>query len=199
MLLAELRDGIGDTGIRPALIGEIGTNHPPTEASGAALRAAGRAGAETGAAVNVHLSWRGADGVDVLAALVAEGMPPDRCILSHMDERLDRGYHRAVAEAGAVLEYDTFGSDFLYGTPRLRNPRDAERLEMAAWLLSEGYGDQLVLACDTWTKANLRRNGGFGYEHLLRRIVPALHDFAGADAATMQQIVVDTPRRLLDR
>ena len=198
-MLGELNDGIADTGIRPALIGEIGTNHPPTESEWRVLRAAGRAGAETGAAVNVHLSWRGADGVVVLEALVAAGMPPERVILSHMDERLDRGYHKAVAEAGAVLEYDTFGSDFLYGTPAARNPSDAERLDMTAWLLSEGYGDQLVIACDTWTKANLRRNGGFGYEHLFKRIVPALTDYCGADAATVERILVGNPRRLLDR
>jgi phosphotriesterase-related protein len=198
-MIGELNDGIGDTGIRPALIGEIGTNHPPTESEWRVLRAAGRAGAETGAAVNVHLSWRGADGVVVLEALVAAGMPPERVILSHMDERLDRGYHKAVAEAGAVLEYDTFGSDFLYGTPAARNPSDAERLDMTAWLLSEGYGDQLVIACDTWTKANLRRNGGFGYEHLFKRIVPALTDYCDADAATVERILVGNPRRLLDR
>lgn len=198
-MIAELRDGIGDTGLRPALIGEIGTNHPPTDSEWRVLRAAARAGAETGAAVNVHLSWRGADGVAVLEALVAEGMRPERVILSHMDERLDRGYHKAVAEAGAVLEYDTFGSDFLYGTPAARNPSDAERLDTTAWLLSEGYGDQLVIACDTWTKANLRRNGGFGYEHLFKRIVPALTGYCGADAATVEAILVGTPRRLLDR
>jgi phosphotriesterase-related protein len=198
-MIGELDDGIGDTGIRPALIGEIGTNHPPTETEWRVLRAAARAGVETGAAVNVHLSWRGADGVAVLEALVAAGMPPERVILSHMDERLDRGYHKAVAEAGAVLEYDTFGSDFLYGTPASRNPSDVERLEMTAWLLSEGYGDQLVIACDTWTKANLRRNGGYGYEHLFKRIVPALTDYCGADADTVERILVTTPRRLLDR
>jgi phosphotriesterase-related protein len=198
-MLGELSEGIGDTGIRPALIGEIGTNHPPTEGEWRVLRAAGRAGAESGAAVNVHLSWRGADGVAVLEALVGAGMSPERVILSHMDERLDRGYHRAVAEVGAVLEYDTFGSDFLYGTPAMRNPSDVERLDMTAWLLSEGYGNQLVIACDTWTKANLRRNGGFGYEHLFRRIVPALREVAGADDAAIQVITVETPRRLLDR
>jgi phosphotriesterase-related protein len=198
-MIAELRDGIGETGIRPALIGEIGTNHPPTTSEWRVLRAAAHVGVETGAAINVHLSWRGADGVSVLEALAGEGMAPERVILSHMDERLDRGYHKAVAEAGAVLEYDTFGSDFLYGTPAMRNPSDVERLDMTAWLLSEGYGEQLVIACDTWTKANLRRNGGFGYEHLFRRIAPALEAYCGADAATVEAILVGTPRRLLDR
>jgi phosphotriesterase-related protein len=198
-LLVQLREGIGDTGILPALIGEIGTNHPPRESEWRVLSAAGRAGAQTGAAVNVHLSWRGADGLQVVEALVAEGMPTDRIILSHMDERLDRAYHKAVAETGAVLEYDTFGSDFLYGTLKARNPSDAERVEMATWLLSEGYANQLVIACDTWTKANLKRNGGFGYEHLFRRIVPALREVAGADDAAIRSIMVETPRRLLDR
>jgi phosphotriesterase-related protein len=198
-LLRDLREGIDDTGILPALIGEIGTNHPPRESEWRVLAAAGRAGAETGAAVNVHLSWRGQDGLAVVEALLAEGMPADRIILSHMDEVLDRGYHEAVAETGAILEYDTFGSDFLYGSLAVRNPSDAERIEMATWLLSEGYGDQLVIACDTWAQANLKHNGGFGYEHLFKRIVPALREIAGADEATIQKIMVDNPRRLLNR
>ena len=198
-IATELEHGIGSSGIRPALIGEIGTNHPPTASEWRVVRAAGRAGARTGAAVNVHLSWRGADGVEILAALVEEGMPADRVILSHMDERLDRGYHRAVAEAGAVLEYDTFGSDFLYGSPLSRNPSDVERLEMASWLLSEGYGKQLVIGCDSWVKANLKRNGGFGYEHLFKRIVPALREVSGAGDDVLDDVLVGTPRRLLDR
>ena len=43
-------------------------------------------------------------------------MPVDRVILSHMDESLDRGYHDAVAETGCVIEFDTFGSEYLYST-----------------------------------------------------------------------------------
>ena len=107
---------------------------------------------------------------------------------------------RRSREAGAILEYDTFGSDFLYGTPRAAQPRPTS--SASRWprgCCPRATRDQLVLACDTWTKANLRRNGGFGYEHLFRRIVPALQDLAGADDATMQTIMVDTPRRLLDR
>ncbi|HST39998.1 MAG TPA: phosphotriesterase [Conexibacter sp.] len=198
-LLHELEHGIGETGIRPALIGEIGTNNPPTEAEWRVLRAAGRAGAESGTAINVHLSWRGQDGLAVVEALLAEGMPADRIILSHMDEVLDRAYHAAVAQTGAILEYDTFGSDFLYRGPGVRNPSDVERLDMTTWLLSEGYGRQLVIACDTWAQANLLHMGGYGYEHLFRRIAPALTDYCGADDATLNAILVETPRRLLDR
>jgi phosphotriesterase-related protein len=199
-MLDELRDGIEGTGIRPALIGEIGTNHPPTETEWRVVRAAGRAGAESGAAVNVHLSWRGADGLDVVAALVEEGMPADRVILSHMDENLDRGYHDAVAETGCVIEFDTFGSEYLYSTKsRARNPTDPERLAALEHLIEIGAGDRIVIGCDIWTQGNLLRNGGCGYEHLFRRIQPALEWACGADAATVQKIMVETPRRLLDR
>lgn len=199
-MLDELDEGIEGTGIRPALIGEIGTNHPPTETEWRVVRAAGRAGAESGAAVNVHLSWRGADGLDVVAALVEEGMPVDRVILSHMDENLDRGYHDAVAETGCVIELDTFGSEYLYSTrSRARNPTDPERLAALAHLIEIGAGDRIVIGCDIWTQGNLLRNGGCGYEHLFRRIQPALGWACGADDATVQKIMVETPRRLLDR
>ena len=199
-ILGELNEGIEGTGIRPALIGEIGTNHPPTETEWRVVRAAGRAGAESGAAVNVHLSWRGADGLDVVAALVEEGMPVDRVILSHMDENLDRGYHDAVAETGCVIEFDTFGSEYLYSTKsRARNPTDPERLAALEHLIEIGAGDRIVIGCDIWTQGNLLRNGGCGYEHLFRRIQPALEWACGADAATVQKIMVETPRRLLDR
>jgi phosphotriesterase-related protein len=199
-MLDELRDGIDGTGVRPALIGEIGTNHPPTETEWRVVRAAGRAGAESGAAVNVHLSWRGADGLDVVEALVAEGMPADRVILSHLDENLDRGYHDAVAATGCVIEFDTFGSEYLYSTASgARNPTDPERLAALAHLIEIGAGERIVIGCDIWTQGNLLRNGGCGYEHLFRRVAPALEWACGADPATVQKIMVETPRRLLDR
>jgi phosphotriesterase-related protein len=199
-MIEDLTTGLDGTGVKPALIGEIGTNHPPTETEWRVVRAAGRAGAETGAAVNVHLSWRGADGVQVVEALLAEQMPADRIILSHLDEYLDRGYHRACAKTGAVLEFDTFGSEFFYSTvSRARNPTDVERLAALTELISDGYGPQIVVGCDVWTQANLLRNGGAGYEHLFRRVAPALSWACGADEATVVQIMVGTPRRLLDR
>jgi phosphotriesterase-related protein len=199
-MLDELRDGVDGTGIKPALIGEIGTNHPPTETEWRVVRAAGRAGAESGAAVNVHLSWRGADGLDVIAALAEEGMPVDRVILSHMDENLDRGYHDAVADTGCVIEFDTFGSEYLYSTAsRARNPTDVERLVALEHLIEIGAGDRIVIGCDIWTQGNLLRNGGCGYEHLFKRVAPALEWACGADAETARKIMVETPRRLLDR
>lgn len=197
LMMSELRDGIEDTGIRPALIGEIGTSEPVTERERRVVRAAGRAGAETGAAVNIHLDPRGTRALEVLDVLVEEGMHPDRVVFSHMDEHLDEGYHRAVAESGAVLEYDTFGSEFYFGE-LFKDPTDLERLDYVRMIVKNGWADQLVLGCDVWVKAALRAYGGMGYDHLLKRIVPAFGEL-GLDDATIDRMLVETPRRILDR
>jgi len=199
MLIAQLTEGIDGTGILPAILGEIGTSWPITDAEWRVLRAAARAGVETGAAVYTHQSFRGTGGTSVLEVLIEEGMPAERIVIGHLDELWDPGYHREIAQAGAVLAYDTWGSDFFYGSPALRNPTDGERLEMVEWLLSEGYRDQLIVGADVWSQANLHRNGGNGYDHLFRRIGPAISRLASGDQAAADAILIHTPRRLLDR
>ena len=197
LMIGELRNGIDGTGIRPALIGEIGTSEPVSDRERKVVRAAGRAGAETRAAVNVHLDPRGTRALEVLDLLVDEGMGPERVVFSHMDEHLDREYHRAVAESGAVLEYDTFGSEFYFGE-LFKDPTDLERLDYVDFLLENGWGDRLVLGCDVWVKAALRAYGGMGYDHLLKRIVPAFRE-RGVPERAIDAMLVETPRRILDR
>lgn len=196
-LVDELTDGIGDTGIRPALLGEIGTSWPITDAEWRVVRASGRASVRTGCAVYVHLSFHGRPGLEVLDVLESEGMDPSRVIVGHLDENFDPGYHAEVARRGAVLAYDTFGTDFHYGSHALRNPTDSERLEMVAFLVEHGFAEQLIVGGDLWTQANLKHNGGNGYDHLFRRILPAIEAVGGAQ---LREIVsVHNPRRLLDR
>lgn len=198
-LVDELTHGIGPLAIKPALIGEVGTSYPITRQEWRSVRAAGRAAAETGAAVSLHCSFRDTAGVALLGALVDLGVPADRVIVGHLDERFDLGYHREIAQSGATLAYDTFGSDFYYGSPELRNPTDAERLEMIEWLIGEGHADQLVIGSDVWTQANLHRNGGNGYDHLFRRIGPAITMLADDGGALARRVLIENPRRLLTR
>ncbi len=199
ILIGNLTHGLGPDRIVPALLGEIGTSSPITEAEWRVIRAAGRAGAQTGAAVSMHLSFRERAGLPVLEALLEEGMTADRVILGHLDENFDKGYHRELGQTGAMLGYDTFGSDFHYGSVGLRNPSDAERLEMVDFLIGEGLAGQLVIGADVWLQANLRRNGGNGYDHLFRRIGPAITSMAADGGVLENRILVENPRRLLDR
>ena len=54
-LIGELRDGVGGTGVRPGIIGEIGTDKPWVSAQEERVhRAAARAARETGMAITTH-------------------------------------------------------------------------------------------------------------------------------------------------
>ncbi len=196
--LGELTEGVDHSGILPAIIGEIGTSSTITPREWKVVRAAGAAGAVSGAAVNIHLDPFGTHATTILDVLVSEGMTADRVVFSHMDEHLDLGYHREVAQAGAVLEYDTFGAEFYWGDFH-RDATDKQRLDDLAVLLSEGYAGQLVLGCDVWMKITLRRFGGLGYAHLPGTIKPLLSTQYGIDSETVATLLVDNPARLLQR
>lgn len=196
--MRELREGIDGSSILPAIIGEIGTSREITEREWRVVAAAGRAGAETGTAVNIHLDPFPTHALHILDVLLSEGMTPDRVVFSHMDEHLDLAYHRDVAQAGAVLEYDTFGAEFYWGEFH-RDATDRERLDHLTTLIGEGYADQLVVGCDVWMKINLRRYGGMGYAHLPKTIRPLLERVYGIDQPILTAIFQTTPARILDR
>lgn len=198
-LIDDLTNGIEGTGIKPALIGEIGTSFPVTDAEWRVLRASAIAAVETGSSIYIHLSFRGRAGLEVLDFLVQQGVSPDRVIVGHLDENFDADYHTEVARRGAVLAYDTFGSDFYYGDPSFRNPTDAERFGMVQWLIGQGFASQLVIAADVWTQSNLKRNGGYGYDHLFRRVIPGIGRLADGDSELIRTITIENPRRLLNR
>jgi phosphotriesterase-related protein len=71
------------------------------------LEGAARAARQTGAALAVHTE-RGEAAEEIVRFLAAEGVAPQQLILCHMDKRPDAGLHRELAQAGVLLEYDTF-------------------------------------------------------------------------------------------
>ncbi len=194
---AELADGIAGTGIRPALVGLIGTSSPVTAVEERVLVAAAGAAARAGAALSVRLAPEARLGHAVLDLVEREGLPTARVIFGNVDEYLDATYHEELAGRGAVLEW-CFGSEFDYGDG-YKDPTDAERLDHLGALLGRGYADRVVLGCSVWTKAQLRAFGGFGYNHVLRRIVPELKESHGVHEADVERMLVENPRRLLDR
>lgn len=194
-LIEEIAEGVGDTAIRPGIIGEIGTSSPIHEVEGKVLRAAVRAQRVTGLAINVHVSIFAREAIRVLDVLERAGADLTRVVISHLDEMLDPIYHRAVLRRGAYVEFDTFGSEFYFGE-EVREPSDAERIDALLGLLHEGWADQLLLSQDVCTKIQLRRYGGHGYSHILRTIVPRL-TCRGVDDDTIRALLIENPMRVL--
>jgi phosphotriesterase-related protein len=70
-------------------------------------------------------------------------------------------------------------------------------MEALVGLLEHGYGNQVVVGHDVGLKVQTRRFGGLGYDHIFRRVAPALTAHYGVADADIHAILVDTPRRLL--
>jgi predicted metal-dependent phosphotriesterase family hydrolase len=109
--IGELRQGLVETREGPVPV-RAGLVKAACEATlGATPRAplegAAWAARVTGAALAVHTE-RGKAAEEIVRFLASEEVDAHRLILCHMDKRPDFGLHRELAQAGVLLEYDTF-------------------------------------------------------------------------------------------
>jgi len=109
--LAEIVDGLAETRdtdqpVRAGFI-KIAIPADPAELPAALWAAAAAAARDTGAALLVHTE-AGAAAVQIVARLLGLGAAADRLVICHIDKRPDFGLHRELAQAGILLEYDTF-------------------------------------------------------------------------------------------
>jgi phosphotriesterase-related protein len=204
-MISAITDGIDRTDVKAGIIGEIATSTlTPQEVK--VLQASAQASLATGAAISIHTELGCREGERIVNLLTDEGVRPDRIIVGHMDENLVAltpaptlaylDYHRRVLDLGAWVQYDTFGSESYYDSVWYPEPRDTERAAALGLLISDGYIDQLLVGQDIWLKSNLRRFGGFGYDHIIR-VVPKLLGKYGVTSSQVDALLIHNPRRAL--
>lgn len=198
-IVRDIAVGVGDTGVRAGIIGEVGCSWPLTANERKVLRASGRAQRRTGAPLLIHPGRNEAAPAEIVDVLREVGADLSRTIIGHIERTIfERSEMAKLAETGCVLEFDLFGREHSYykHSPDIDMINDAQRLKLLAWLIAEGLGGQIVLAQDTASKTHLVRYGGCGYAHILQNIVPRMRA-RGFREADLQAMLVDTPRRLL--
>ena len=190
-LIGELRDGVAGTGVRPGIIGEIGTDKPWVSAQEERVhRAAARASRATGLAISTH-SVRSPVGMAQLRIFEGEGVDPQRVIIGHADSYPVLDHYLAILDRGANLEFDFLGHRF--GTEEAAEPR---LVQLMVELLERGYAGQLLLSQDVCHNSQLKANGGFGYTYLQQHFLPTLRT-AAVGEGEIRQMTVDNPRRIL--
>lgn len=197
-IVAEHDNGApGTGGIRPGMIGEIGTSDPPTEGELRVVRGAARASLDTGLPLSIHLHPWGDNADQVLDVVADTGLAIHTVLLNHMstavgeDERL-----RQLLATGVQLSFDLFGFDHSLLGPGRWPPSDDEGVASIAMLAAEGFGEQIMMSQDVGVRTRLREYGGWGYGHMLRHLVPLL----GAHGVTsdgIHQILVTNPAKFL--
>ncbi|XP_042185522.1 phosphotriesterase-related protein-like [Oncorhynchus tshawytscha] len=85
----------------------------------------------------------------------------------------DNGEMLEFAKYAYNLEYNLFGTEMLNYAYNLEvdMPSDSQRVKLVAFLVQEGYEDNIVIAHDIHTKNRLTKYGGQDYSHILKNIV----------------------------
>jgi phosphotriesterase-related protein len=190
-LVTEIERGVDGTGIRPGIIGEIGTDHSwVTPLEDRVHRAAARAAAATGLSLVTH-SLGSRVGLAQLDLFEDEGLAPSRVVIGHADSVPELGYQLALLERGTNVCFDLIG----HPDPRIACP-EADLVAMIVALVARGYSRQLLVSQDVAGDAQLTANGGNGYAYLPVRFLPRLRA-NGITDETIEQMTVSNPRRIL--
>lgn len=195
-IVREAEVGVGDSGIRIGIIGEIGVSAQFTAAEEKVLGGAARAAVRTKLPLSVHLPGWERHAHRVLDVAEAEGCDPRQIVLCHMNPSFaDPQYQRALARRGAFLEYDMIGMDFFYADQQAQCPYDEDNARAIRALIDDGYIDKLLLSQDVFLKMMLTHYGGFGYAYILRHFVPRLKRHGVTDEQVMT-LMTANPRRV---
>jgi len=181
----------GDSGVRPGIIGEIGTDKPwVTPAEERVHRAAARVSRRTGLAITTH-SVLSAVGLAQLRIFEEEGADPGRVVIGHADSHQVLDHYLAIVERGANLEFDFIGMPW-----PTEHGNETRTIELLLELLARGHADRVFLSQDVCHDNQLQRYGGSGYTYLSDTFLPRLRE-AGVGDAEIETITVENPRRLL--
>ena len=204
-IVRDIMVGVGDTGIRAGIIGEVGCSTPLQEGERKVLRASAIAQRRTGVAINIHPPMFDENLVfEVIKILDDAGADLSRTVISHIEgsgfrpTALHSLSHR-IMDAGCYAEYDGFGQAEVCGIfdgHVLDTFSDTWRIDTIIQLIAEGYINQILISQDVWLKRLLTAYGGFGYAHILRNIVPVMRG-KGMSDEQIHTLLVENPKRLL--
>jgi phosphotriesterase-related protein len=191
----DIVEGIGDTGVRAALLKCCVEEYGLTPGVLRVLRAVAATHRETGTPITVHTSSPAQTGRDAVELLGKEGVDLAKVVVGHAGDSNDLDYLMELADTGAILGMDRFGLDVL-------NPT-ADRVRTIAALCDRGYADRMVLSHDAscymdWFGPDPEIRPAVApnwhYRHISDDVLPALRA-QGVTDAQLDQMLAGNPRR----
>ena len=205
-IIHDITMGVGETGIRSEIIGEVGVDGEPLRQNELkSLRAAARASRATGAAITIHYGGLDREKLEVLRVAEEEGAETSRMIMGHTDIIAgDLPLMIELLERGANVEFDLLGKLIvpLSYRPIRRQivPRrwsvDAQDVEAIRSLIEAGYEDRILLSHDLFPKMQFKSYGGTGYAFILEKFLPHLRSM-GVTEECINKFMIENPRRIL--
>ena len=195
LCIKEIRDGIGETGIKCGFIGEIGIDGGIPERSVRSLAAAAIAQSKTGASILIHQPGLEKCADKLFKIITDNGGDVSRTVMCHCDPFIpDPFYLDHMAKSGAYISFDFFGLEAVLGGT-LWLPTDHERIVAIKKQIEMGNLKRIVMSHDTAYKCMLRSYGGFGYAHIKEHILPFM-SVAGYEKEWLTQMTVQNPKEI---
>jgi len=203
-IVRDITIGVGNTGIKAGVIGEIACSSELDPREIKSLRAAVKAQTITGANLHIHPDptiFR------TLEIIENAGADPTRTTIAHVDVRRLVSYENRLQllKRGYTLEYDCFGREGYYplylktsrqSSEVIDMPNDHQRINEVIEMIDAGFINQILISQDIWNKHQCRKYGGFGYDHILRNTVPVMRD-KGLNEEQINTILVENPKLVL--
>lgn len=191
-LVREFHAGVGESGVRPGVLGEIGTDKPWVSAQEERVfRAVARASRATGMAVITHAVMSDV-GLAQLRILEDAGADPGRVVVGHADSYPSLEHYLRIIDRGASVEFDFLGMSFTV----MEKYGEARVVGLLLELLERGHADRVLLSQDVCHNSQLKPYGGNGYVYLQEVFLPRLRE-AGVPEEAIERMTVENPRRIL--
>ncbi len=202
LMVKEIEEGAEGTDIKAGIIGEIGISEIFDEEERRVLRASAIAHKKTGTKILVHINPWTTNGIEATQILMDAGVKPENIAISHIDVINDEDYIYKLLNMGVYVEFDNFGKEYYVDRDVRRDGygpfvHDTDRVALVKKLIEDGYKSQILLSCDVCLKSCLRTYGGWGYDHVLKNILPMMEDF-GISKEDIKIMVEDNPATFLD-
>ena len=196
-MLRDIQVGVGDTGIRAGIIGEIGTSDEIYPNEKKALIAAAHVQRQTGLAMHVHTYSWGQKGLEVLDILGHNQADIRKVCIDHVDLMIDLQYCEEIIRRGAYVEFENMGREYTVDGVKYVFARDLDKVHAILKLIEKGHIASILISTDVCMKINLHTYGGWGYDHVLANILPIMRR-KGVSETQIDQLVRENPRRFLD-
>ena len=201
LLIREITEGDPESGVKPGVIGEIGTSRCIEPFEETSLRASAYASIETGLPIYVHTyPWTKAS-LKAVDILLGEGVAPSKICVCHLDVSFDYDCLCSIFDKGVYAMFDNFGKEYYFtaqdsvfaGGPF---ETDIDRVRMIKRIILEKRTDRLLLATDVCLKSLLHSYGGWGYDHIFSNVIPMMEN-EGIERDDIERIIKINPTRFL--
>jgi phosphotriesterase-related protein len=154
---------------------------------------------ETGAAIFLHFDVGAPERAyrQALDVLEAEGVDLDRVVICHLVPRPDNlELITGLAERGCYVGFDLFGQErWSFADDMIRTDPEVQ-ISSVRGFLDYGLLEKILVSHDVCHVSHLTVNGGLGYGHILRNVVPKFREYGISDEE-IHTIMAENPQRLI--